>query len=138
VADPYYSVHLEQVTSEGDDAGRAVLRVAGELDINARDDLHEALATAARPGGCREIVVDLEGVAFLDSEAINPLITGLAEASAGGVAVRITGARGLVHRVLSIAGVFDLLERLNGSSGPDPDGAQRGGVPLPPGPAAEE
>ena len=82
-----------------------VLTLSGELDINARDDLRAAILAALDDG---DVVLDLAGVTFLDSEALGSLIDGYNEALARGAGYRAAGARGLVERVLTVSGARDL------------------------------
>lgn len=102
--DPYYSIALEAAQD-----GVAVLRLAGDLDINARDELRDkALAAVSRGSG---VVFDFEATTFLDSEAMGALIDGLNAARAAGVGVRAVNAQGMVHRVLDVSGVLEILDR---------------------------
>ena len=83
----------------------AVIRLSGDFDINARDEMRAALLDAVRAGPA-EVVVDFAEAAFLDSEAMGALIDGLNAGRAADVPVRIVNAHGLVHRVLDVSGVL--------------------------------
>ncbi|MEU8815473.1 STAS domain-containing protein [Actinoplanes sp. NPDC048796] len=87
------------------DGAATLLRIDGELDINARDDLRVAILTAVDGG---DVVVDLGGTTFLDSEALGALIDGYNAAQAGGTAFRVTKATGVVARVLGVSGAGEL------------------------------
>jgi anti-anti-sigma factor len=82
-----------------------ILDLTGELDINARDDLRLAILEALDDG---DVVLDLAGVTFIDSEALGSLIEGYNEALARGHGYRAINARGLVDRVLTVSGAMDL------------------------------
>lgn len=93
-----------------------ILHVSGELDINARDDLREAILTALGGGaahdgdttlGC-DVVVDLGGVSFIDSEALSALIDGYNAARERTAGFRVVNAKGVVERVLTVSGARDL------------------------------
>ncbi|MCO8273507.1 STAS domain-containing protein [Actinoplanes sp. TRM 88003] len=92
------------------DEGQAatVLRPTGELDINARDELHativEALSTSPR------VVVDLTDVTFIDSEALGALIDGYNAALASGTGFRVINAASAVARVLNVSGAQELFD----------------------------
>jgi anti-anti-sigma factor len=86
----------------------AVVRLAGDFDINARDEMRSALLDAVRAAGPAEVVIDFDDAAFLDSEAMGALIEGLNAGREAGVPLRIVNARGLVHRVLDVSGVLAL------------------------------
>lgn len=88
-----------------------VVRLSGDFDINARDDLHSVLAEAIEEDGAGVIVVDFDQVQFLDSEALGALIEGYVAARAAGVKLSVTNARGIVHRVLDVSGVLEMLAK---------------------------
>jgi anti-anti-sigma factor len=85
----------------------AVVRLAGDFDINARDEMRAALLEAVRSAPA-EVVVDFDDAVFLDSEAMGALIEGLNAGREAGVPLRIVNAHGLVHRVLDVSGVLAL------------------------------
>jgi anti-sigma B factor antagonist len=87
------------------DGTATILRIDGELDITARDDLHEAVVAALRHG---HVTVDLDGATFIDSEALGALIDGYNAAQAGSVRFRVINAHGLVARVLEVSGAIGL------------------------------
>ena len=86
----------------------AVVRLFGDFDINARDEMRTALLEAVRSAPA-EVVVDFDAAVFLDSEAMGALIEGLNAGREAGVPLRIVNAHGLVHRVLDVSGVLALL-----------------------------
>jgi anti-anti-sigma factor len=86
------------------------VRLSGDLDINARDDVRDELLRAVRDGGSAGIVIDLGETAFIDSEAVGALIDGLMAGREAGVPMAISNATGIVHRVLDVSGVLDLFD----------------------------
>lgn len=90
------------------DGAGTILRPSGELDINARDDLHDAILAVLSAGD--DLVVDLTGVTFLDSEALGALIDGYNEAGERDAGFRVINARGLVARVLDVSGAQELFD----------------------------
>ena len=85
----------------------AVVRLAGDFDINARDEMRTALLEAVGSAPA-EVVIDFDAAVFLDSEAMGALIEGLNAGREAGVPLRIVNAHGLVHRVLDVSGVLAL------------------------------
>jgi len=81
----------------------------GELDIASADTLADVLRRAIDTPGITRVDVDLHEVTFLDSTAINTLITGLNAANEAGRQFHISRPRGIVHRVLDVAGVLSAL-----------------------------
>lgn len=99
----FYQIAQERAA----DGTAALLRLSGELDINARDDLQQAFERVLADGAA-DIVVDLADVTFIDSEALGALIGGYNAAQIRTVGFRVVNARGLVDRVLSVSGALDL------------------------------
>lgn len=89
------------------DGSATTLRLSGEFDINARDDLREALLLAIADG---DVVVDLEGVSFLDSEALGALIDGFNAGRGRRAGFRVVNAHDVVERVLTVSGAKDLFD----------------------------
>jgi len=100
VADSY-KIGQEQAA----DGSATLLHLSGELDITAGDDLHAAIQGALDRG---DLVVDLAGVTFIDSEALGVLIQGYNSARSRPAGFRVVNARGLVARVLAVSGARDL------------------------------
>jgi anti-anti-sigma factor len=87
------------------DGTATLLRLTGELDITARDDVHAAILAALDAG---DLVVDVGAVTFIDSEALGALIAGYNEARSRSTGFRVINATGLVARVLKVSGAFEL------------------------------
>jgi anti-anti-sigma factor len=90
------------------DGAATILRVSGELDINAREDLREALFAAVAAG---DVVVDLDEVTFLDSEALGAIIDGYNASRETGARFRVVNAHHVVDRVLTVSGASELFDR---------------------------
>ncbi|MFC3384758.1 STAS domain-containing protein [Couchioplanes azureus] len=98
------------------------VRLSGEFDITARDELRSMLLQAIAENratdddqatdedGTAGVVVDFAGVTFLDSEAMGALIDGLNAGRAAGVKLSIVNAHGIVNRVLEVSGVLELFQ----------------------------
>ena len=83
-------------------------RIAGELDMEARDPLRELLLDAVDSRTYAHIVIDLDQISFIDSEAINAIIDGYIAAQHAGITLRLQHANGIVRRVFDVIG-FDHL-----------------------------
>ncbi|MBQ0897849.1 anti-sigma factor antagonist [Micromonospora purpureochromogenes] len=97
--------HFEARTST--EPGRAVVRLAGECDLAAREELTAALLAAV--AGAPVVLVDAGALDFLDSTGIHGLVTAHHAARAAGGRLYVVNARGPVANVLAITGVADLL-----------------------------
>jgi anti-sigma B factor antagonist len=98
-----------QVARE-DAEGVAVVAVHGELDIENAAALKQALVEAIGEHRGRRIVVDLEGLEFIDSVGLGILIGGLkrARSSDGDLVLVATGRN--VLRVLELTGLVRVFE----------------------------
>ena len=82
--------------------GVCVVSVVGDVDLSTAGRLRDALLSSAAAG--HPLVVDLAGVRFLDAAGISALVSGR---QATGGRLRIVGATGVVHRVLSVTGLLE-------------------------------
>lgn len=85
------------------DRAMGVVRPHGELDVSNVEALGRALD---RVRDCREVVIDLADVTFMDSAALGMFIT--AQQDLGG-ALRIVNAPRGARRVFEVTGVTELL-----------------------------
>jgi anti-sigma B factor antagonist len=94
-----FSVDLS--TSERDGLTVAVLR--GELDVADAASVAAALAVAAE--GARTVIVDLAGLAFIDSSGAAALASAARRARLGGSDLLLAAAQQQVLRVLALTGL---------------------------------
>ena len=95
-----------------DDPRGVVVAVSGEVDMSVHDKLLDTLQSAVKIADVedvKKVVVDLSQTSLLDSVGIRVLIQGRKAADLLGVEYLVTGATGLVHRVLDITGVLTFL-----------------------------
>ena len=84
------------------------LCLAGDLDMSATFAL-EPVLDRVLAGEPRELVLDLEDVAFVDSSGLGLLIATNERAVREGVAMAIKGAGPEIQRVFAIAGLEGVL-----------------------------
>ena len=101
----YYSIETYEPVN-----GLGTIRLGGSLDIGARDDVRDSITEAGAAPGLSSLLVDLSGVAFLDSEALAGLIEGFLKVRETGVPIRAVNANGIVRRVLDVTGTLELFE----------------------------
>ena len=94
--------------AEVDGSGVAYLRLAGEVDVQARESVLQAILDLFGAGHA-DVVVDLAGVTFLDSSGIGALVRAYQQAVSVGTGYRVAGAQGGVLRVLDLCGITELL-----------------------------
>jgi anti-sigma B factor antagonist len=95
------------VTIERNDGGATRVLVVGEVDLQTASVLRQSLTEAAGLGS-GDIVVDLEGVGFLDSTGLNALLGARAALVRDDRQLRVERASNRVVRVFEVAGVADL------------------------------
>ena len=85
-------------------AGATVVELSGELDGGAADELRQALSALLDQGRAR-LVVDLEGVPYVESRGLSALVTAMKRARALGGDLKLCALRA---EVLSIFGITHL------------------------------
>jgi len=85
-------------------AGRAVLAVAGEIDVYSAPTLRDRLTDLIESGE-RTVIVDLSGVGFLDSTGLGALVAGLKQANALGGELPLVCAQDRILRLFRITGL---------------------------------
>ena len=86
----------------------AVLRLDGRLTMVAAPQLRSAVESTVK-GGRPRVVVDLAGVAFVDSSGLGALVAGLKTARQHGGDLRIAGAGEQVQTVLGLTNLDRVL-----------------------------
>jgi len=76
----------------------------GEVDVYTAPRLKERLV-AAIEGGCANVVVDLEGVGFIDSSGLGVLVSALRRARERDGVVRIVCTRDNILKIFRITGL---------------------------------
>jgi anti-sigma B factor antagonist len=96
------------ITVDHRPGGIAVVRPLGRLDVYSAAELRPQLIALVAAGHSR-LVVDLTGVAFLDSSGVGALISGLKAARAAGGGLRIVSPHEQAHVVLRMAMLHQVL-----------------------------
>jgi anti-sigma B factor antagonist len=110
--------------------GRTVIEVSGEIDVYTAPRLREALISLVDTGN-HHLIVDMEGVEFLDSTGLGVLVGGLKRVRAHDGGIDLVCTQGRILRIFRITGlnkVFDIYdsvdEALASNTAPDgPPGA---------------
>lgn len=85
-----------------------VLRLDGRLTMVAAPKLRSAVESTVK-GGSSRVVVDLDGVSFVDSSGLGALVAGLKTARQQGGDLRIAGAGEQVRTVLGLTNLDRVL-----------------------------
>jgi anti-sigma B factor antagonist len=97
--------------------GVGVVRVDGEVDALAAPDLSKALARVLGSDGIRSLVVDCEGVSFMDSTGLSALLEAQQTAEPRFVTVAVRRPSEFIARLLRISGLDDVLVIEDGPGG---------------------
>jgi anti-anti-sigma factor len=89
----------------GDD--EAVVVVAGEVDLQVRDELSSVLMKAQAPS--RDLVVDLSAVRFMDSSGLHALLNAYKSQRDLGRAFTIRAPSAAIVHLFKISGVDEVL-----------------------------
>lgn len=87
------------------DTLRAVIE--GELDLTTEAELVDSVSRAIEASDAASIVLDLHGVAFIDSSGLRSLLRCRDHAERRGRPARLAVSQGPVSRLLQAAGVTD-------------------------------
>ena len=88
----------------GNGDGSCRVRLDGELDIACVFELERALRSA-EAGAAETIVVDLDGLTFIDASGLRTLLRARARAARGSKTLKFTRGNGHVAEVLEMMGV---------------------------------
>jgi anti-sigma B factor antagonist len=89
--------------------GLVTLTLAGELDLASGDALRDCITEAVKSPDVDAVLVDLQGLTFLDSTGIGVLVAGWRLARDSGKRLRVDNAHGMAREVLRITGVWSSL-----------------------------
>ena len=102
-------------------AGDAVIALTGELDLSSAPALDEEIARLTTAEGVRRVIVDLRGLAFLDSSGLRVVAMAERRLDAAGRPLALVRGVETVQRVFEITRMDDRLtfvdspEALNGA-----------------------
>ncbi len=98
----------------------AFLRVSGELDVTAVDEVRAELR--AIPPGVKELVVDLRETSFIDSTGIGVLLEAWNECSVRGLPMSLISGSGQVAQAFATSGLDRVVPTIHGVPVPRFDG----------------
>lgn len=107
---------VNDVRAQDAERRQVVLRPAGEIDMSTADALERELLDAVRSADVDEVLVDLAGIAFLDSSGVRVLVHAAVVARERAVTLRVARPQPVVARVLRITSVDALLGLTDGGA----------------------
>ncbi len=100
----------------------SVVAVRGEVDLHTAPKVQYAIERASgtdrepdgetngEPNGVGAIVVDMSGVAFMDSTALSSLVRSKDTLERRGISLRLAAPSGAVERIFSVTGFRDYFD----------------------------
>jgi anti-sigma B factor antagonist len=95
--------------------GSTVIEASGEIDVYTAPRLRETLVSLADAGNYH-LIVDMEGVEFLDSTGLGVLVGGLKRVRAHGGGIDLVCTQGRILRIFRITGlnkVFSIFDSVD-------------------------
>jgi anti-sigma B factor antagonist len=92
---------MDLVVREGEQDGWAVLSLGGELDLTTAPRLREHVVRTVVEGQPR-VVLDLQGVEFVDSTGLGVLVGLLKRTRSQGGDLRLVSTRSAMHKLLEL------------------------------------
>lgn len=89
--------------------GVVCLAVVGEIDMTSGDRFRAAISAAVEEAGTKQLLLDLSGLTFMDSNGVAVLVKSQRSAREQGVEFGIVNASVPIRSVLQIMGVYDML-----------------------------
>ncbi|MGH9119038.1 MAG: STAS domain-containing protein [Acidimicrobiales bacterium] len=93
----------------GREGGRAVIALAGELDVDTAPQVGAALDDLGTDEELTAVIIDVSRLTFIDSTGLRVILAGRESLQAGGATLSLDGASGVVARVLEMTGLRGLL-----------------------------
>ena len=92
------------------DAGAAVVRVVGEVDVSNADELRDAIDAALVDGGVESVTVDLSDMPYIDSTGIGVLVGAAHKARDAGRVFSAANPQSNVARIMGLLGVGEVID----------------------------
>lgn len=92
--------------------GGLIVRLSGELDHSEATRLRVELDALIRDTGAKKLILDLNGLDFMDSSGIGLIIGRYKLMARRGGSVAVLGPDARVDRLFRMAGLYQLVERL--------------------------
>ncbi len=86
----------------------SIITVRGEVDLHTAPKVEYAIGRAARSNGA--VVLDMSGVAFMDSTALSALVRSKDSLQEQGTSLRLAAPSQAVERIFSVTGFQDYFE----------------------------
>ena len=88
----------------------SVVAIRGEMDLHTSPKVQGAIERASENNGVGAVVVDMSGVAFMDSTALSALVRSKDTLGKRDVSLRLAAPSDAVARIFAVTGFHDFFE----------------------------
>lgn len=86
-----------------------IVRLKGELDHHTAEAVKSRMEEAIESGSCRNIVLSMKDLTFMDSSGLGVILGRYKQISAKGGKMVVCGLNPPVHRLFEMSGLFKIL-----------------------------
>lgn len=88
-----------------------IAHIKGELDHHNAAPIRNGIDRSMKAFKCRDLILDLEGVEFMDSSGIGIALGRYKKLSKSGGRICISGCSAYIEKLLDMAGVFSIIPK---------------------------
>ncbi len=88
----------------------SVIAVRGEVDLHTAPRVQYAIERATQENGIGAVVVDMSGIAFMDSTALSTFMRAKDSLDEQGIALRLSAPSDAVERIFNVTGFGEYFE----------------------------
>ena len=96
--------------------GIVVARVTGELDMHSANEFRQAVDSALETSGTKNILLNLQGVTFIDSSGLGVILGRYKRISVLGGKMLMAHVQPQVVRILELSGLLNIITLSNSES----------------------
>lgn len=90
--------------------GMLVVRVSGELDMHVADDFRQTVDSALAANGVKNILLNLNGVTFIDSSGLGVILGRYKKISTLGGVMTVAHVQPQVVRIFELSGLLKIMK----------------------------
>ncbi|MEG6585660.1 anti-sigma F factor antagonist [Dendrosporobacter sp. 1207_IL3150] len=90
--------------------GVLIVRVEGELDMHVADEFRQRVDDALDSCGAKNLILNLEGVSFIDSSGLGVILGRYKRISNNGGKVSATNVQSQVAKIFELSGLFRIMK----------------------------
>lgn len=99
-----------------------LLKLNGELDMNTSESLRQAIDTEIERRGIRHVILDLEGVSFIDSSGLGVILGRYKKLLPLGGKIVISNVPPHIYKIMELSGLPKIIQFLSDETLSQDDG----------------